>query len=244
MLTKTDRIITGIPVSEYRDEAVPMTRGICFLIHGHTGRKDYGHLRTLPDKLAAIGYFVVGVDAYKHGLRKEEPYHTGTGRDHALAMPEVIEHTCLDLKQLYESTYAANHPVVSCAGISMGGHIAFQMPKYLSMAMIAPFIGTPDLYRHYAVTKQNLIGLEELASLKSRLERLEIGPDYTAYMTTSILIQNAIDDPVVDYRYVVDFYDEIVRAGHDKIDIALYPGGHEMTDDMEDALVSWLTENN
>ncbi len=243
MLTKTDRILAGIPVSEYRDEAVPITRGVCFLVHGHTGRKDYGHLRTLPDKLAAIGYLVVGVDAFRHGLRKEEPYFTGTGKDQALVMPEVIEHTCLDLKRLYETVYAADHAQVACAGISMGGHIAFQMPKHLPTAMIAPFIGSPDLYRHYAVTKQKLVGLSELENLKPRLDRLEIGPDYTAYMNTAILIQNAIDDPVVDYRYAVDFYDELVRAGHGRIDIALYPGGHEVTDDMEDALISWLNDN-
>ncbi len=243
MLTKTDRILASVPLSEYRDDTVTISRGVCFLVHGHTGRKDYGHLRTLPDKLVALGFLVVAVDAYKHGLRKEEPYLTGTGRDHALAMPGVIEHTCLDLKRLYETVYAADYAPVSCAGISMGGHIAFQMPKHLPMAMIAPFIGTPDLYRHYAVTKQNLIGLAELEGLKPQLDRLEIGPDYSPYRSTAILIQNAIDDPVVDYRYAVDFYDELVRSGHERIDISLFPGGHEVTDDMEDTLISWLTQN-
>ena len=45
-----------------------------------------------------------------------------------------------------------------------------------SASAIAPFIGSPDMMRHYAVTKSALIGLSELERLKDELEWVRSNP--------------------------------------------------------------------
>jgi len=238
MIQTIDRIIDGIPVTEYRDDLAGTPRGVFFVVHGHTGEK--ADVRDLAGRFAAAGWLGVAVDAYRHGSRREDPYGTGETLACTMAMPEVIVHTCLDLKHLAETTYAAYAPHISFSGTSMGGHIAFQMPNYYPAEAIAPFIGTPDLYRHYAVTKSPMIGLRELGILKPWLDRLEIGPDYAAYRGVRIVIANGAEDDVVDYRFVVDFHDQLVREDHPDVSITLFPCGHVVTDDMQDAVLAAL----
>jgi dienelactone hydrolase len=238
-MTQTrDRIIDGIPVTEYRDDA-GTDRGVFFLVHGHTGERS--HVADLAMRFAALGYLAVAVDAYRHGARLESPYGTGDAQAVTMAMPEVVERTCADLEHLARTEYSA-FGKYSFSGVSMGGHIAFQMPKRIAATAIAPFIGSPDMLRHYAVTKADRIGLRELEILGPILNRLEIGPDYSAYRDVKIVIANGADDPVVDYRFVADFHDALVRDGHTDIALTLFPCGHEVTADMKDHVLAAFGE--
>jgi len=235
-----NRLIDGIPVTEYLSAEAGAARGVFFLVHGHTGNRT--HLSDLATRVAEAGWLAVAVDAFKHGERRADPYFGTDGKAHAMAMPEVILHTCADLKRLSETFYAAHAPHFFYGGTSMGGHIAFQMPKYVKAEGIMPLIGTPDLYRHYAVTKYPIVGLKGIETLKPALDTLEIGPDYAPYMDVKIVIASGAEDPVVDYHFVVDFHDALVRAGHEKISIALYPVGHVVPAEMQEAAVAALLE--
>ncbi|MDP3129761.1 MAG: dienelactone hydrolase family protein [Bacillota bacterium] len=240
MLSTLNRLIDGIPVTEYASTEAKTARGVFFLVHGHTGNR--GHLAELATRVAEAGWLAVTVDAYLHGERRGEPYFSGDGRAQAMAMPEVLLHTCADLKHLTDTFYAAYAPHFFYGGTSMGGHIAFQMPKYVKAEAIMPLIGSPDMYRHYAVTKYPLVGLKGIETLKPALDQLEIGPDYTPYMDVRIVIEIGADDPVVDYHFVVDFHDALVRAGHEDIMITLYPVGHVVTDEMQEAALIALCD--
>ncbi len=240
MLATLNRLIDGIPLTEYLDSDAGIARGAFFLVHGHTGNRT--HLHDLATRVAAAGWLAVAVDAYKHGERRAAPYFGTDGHAQAMAMPEVLIHTCADLKHLTETSYAAHAPHFFYGGTSMGGHIAFQMPKYVKAEGIMPLIGSPDQYRHFAVTKYPVVGLAGIERLKPLLDQLEIGPDYTPYMDVRIVISNGTEDPVVDYRFVVDFHDALVLAGHEKVTIALYPIGHVVPDEMQEAALAALLD--
>ncbi|MFA5006802.1 MAG: alpha/beta hydrolase [Candidatus Izemoplasmatales bacterium] len=240
MIQTLDRLIDGIPLTEYRDEDAGTVRGVMFVVHGHTGER--AHVADLATRFAENGFLAVAVDAFMHGARREAPYGTGDGRACTMAMPGVILRTCADLAHLARTAYAAYAPLISFSGTSMGGHIAFQMPKHYPAKAIVPFIGTPDMMRHYAVTKSDQIGLSELERLRPELDALEIGPDYAAYMKTRIVIASGLDDAVVDYRYAVDFHDALARAGHDDVSIALYQVGHEVPAEMQEASIAALLD--
>ncbi|MCK7486101.1 MAG: hypothetical protein MZU97_11540 [Bacillus subtilis] len=232
-----NRLIDGIPVTEYVSAEAGVARGVFFLVHGHTGNRT--HLSDLATRIAEAGWFAVAVDAFKHGERRASPYFGTDGKVYAMAMPEVILHTCADLKRLSETFYAAHAPHLFYGGrawadISPSRCRSVKAAEYAS-------IGTPDLYRHYAVTKYPIVGSKGIETLLA-LDAPEIGLDYAPYMDVKIVIASGAEDPVVDYHFVVDFHDALVRAGHEKISIALYPVGHVVPAEMQEAAISALLE--
>ncbi len=95
-----------IPFTEYRPDIDVEIQGTFFFVHGHTCSKEPKYLGNLPLIFTRLGYLFVAIDAYRHGERKSEPYLLGNEIDKALAMPEVIEHTCSDLQYLYDNKYS------------------------------------------------------------------------------------------------------------------------------------------
>ncbi|MFA5130235.1 MAG: hypothetical protein WC477_04975, partial [Patescibacteria group bacterium] len=98
MIQTLDRLIDGIPLTEYRDADAGTPRGVMFVVHGHTGER--AHVADLAARFAGNGFFAVAVDAYLHGARREAPYGTNESLACTMAMPGVILHTCADLAHL------------------------------------------------------------------------------------------------------------------------------------------------
>lgn len=225
------RIVLNVPLLEYYDELLKTYKGVVFLVHGHTGNKEFYDLQSLPLGFMNRGYFVVSIDAYKHGERIEEPYLTKSSTEITLAMPEVIHHTIQDILDLFESVYSRISKTLIVSGTSMGGHIAFLIPKYYEeVTAIFPIIGTPDFRSHYYETKRAFLG-EKIRLCREQVESLAI-TELRPYLDTVIGIYNGSEDPIVEVQYVRPFYHELLRKDHIHLEMKEYPVGHQVTEEM------------
>lgn len=233
-MRKETKVQLGVPVIEYGDGRNTPYLGVVFLIHGHTGNKLLEGLESIPEGFVQRGYFVISLDAYKHGDRKEEPYFSGNYVDMTLAMPEVVYHTVMDVIRLYDEIYHTYGEKYIVTGTSMGGHISFQMPKYDSRVdVILPYIGSPDIPSHYHQTKKDFLG-EKIALCEQEVQALAI-TDLSVYVDKAIGITNGNLDHVVEIDYVIPFVEALRKQGHRQLFFASYPVGHQVTQDMVQA---------
>ncbi len=225
------KYIDGVPIIEYFDETLNNYKGIVFLIHGHTGCKELKGLESIVEGFVQRGCFLVSLDAYKHGERILEPYVTKDYIEKTIAMPEVILHTIDDLVNLYRNYYKEISTHVTVIGISMGGHIAFQIPKYMpEVSVIIPLIGSPDIVNHYKVTKRDFLK-ERISECIDNVNRLEI-TDTSSYMSVKIGAFNGDLDQIVDSKFVVMFINRMIALKHHQIYYESFKSGHTVTEEM------------
>jgi len=237
-----DKIIDSIPVSEYYPNESSTYKGLFFLIHGHTCSKESYYLGTLPERLTDLGYIVIAIDADKHGLRKAEPYLTGTNEEKVMAMLEVIYNTCCDIQWLYEKHYLKMGGKLGVIGISMGGHITFQMAKFLrNIDYFIPLIGAPDLKRHYQEAKFSLLNEQQQATLTPWFDKLVLKPEAISKSSKMLIIEGELDK-VVNWLNAKDFFHELCEIGHANVHFESYSAGHEITVEMETRVSQFLKD--
>ena len=241
-MNQTNKILNHIPLIEYASETITPI-GVFFLIHGHTCSKDPMFFGSFPQKLTEMGYVVVAIDAYKHGERIEEPYLSGFDYEKTMAMLDVIQRTCIDLKNLYINHYQHIGGKLGFLGISMGGHIVFQMPKYIQkIDFLIPIIGAPDLKRHYVEMKSNLLGEEKMNQLSTLLTLLST--DDSLYdKETLMLILEGKNDTIVSYKNADDFYQRMKSKNYPNIEYIDFPVGHEVTAEMENFVFNFILKH-
>lgn len=153
-----NKILDGIPLNEYylknRDY-----KGLIFVQHGYLSNKEVGG-DYLALSLARMGYFVVAIDAYKHGQRKEEPFITGEEKDRLTEVLGVIKRTALDIIKLHRKHYT-QYNFFDIIGVSLGGMIAYYLAtKTSKIRKLIPVISTPGFYQK-AVHALSAAGLDE-----------------------------------------------------------------------------------
>jgi len=211
---------------------------VFFLIHGHTGNRFDPTIVAFAEAIAARGHVAVAVDAFKHGERKTEPYVTMDGKAIAIAMVEVLEQTCKDLKTLYDGLFRAQGLKVGVLGTSMGGHVSYLLPGILPETTIAiPLIGAPDIKRHYKTSKAWLgDAIEPLFPDTS--VRMKADP---AWFPTRHLLQiNGTKDDVVRYENAFDFHVELAAEKGFEHWFVLEECGHEITKTMHQTVGEFL----
>ncbi len=235
--------INEIPIIECYPEEAKSIKGVFFIVHGHTCSKELYYFGKLPERLTNLGFLVVSIDAYKHGLRMEEPYQSGQDYEKTMAMPEVIKKTAIDLSNLYLNHYIDFAGKLGFLGISMGGHIVYQMPKYLhKIDFLIPLIGAPDLKRHYQDMKASFLGQARMNELSSILVELE-NSDSIYDPSSKMLIIEGTQDNVVTYKNAYDFYTRMHDSGHLNIHYKDFPVGHTVTEEMEQTIEDFIREN-
>lgn len=241
-MIQVNKIYNKIPVIEFSpNTAHPM--GVFFLVHGHTCSKDPMYFGTFPERLTDLGYLVVSIDAYKHGERIEEPYLTGQDYEKTEAMLEVIQRTSSDLLYLYQNIYQEIGGKLGFLGISMGGHIVFQMPKYIQkIDLLIPLIGSPDLKRHYIEMKSHIINPDRMNKLNSVFSLLN-NDDSIYNKNDLMLIVEGKNDPIVSYRNAYDFYTRMKSKGYGNIEYIDFPVGHVITSEMENFVITFITKH-
>jgi len=232
-----DKIIEGISLNEYYLPNMKGYKGVFFMIHGHTSSKDYG-TGLFPKRLAELGYYAIALDAYKHGMRKEEPYISGSETEMIAEMPSVIYHTSLDIQKLYQKYYSQVSPHVSILGISMGAMIAWQMPKHLSnLRYLIALIGTPNCEKIYRENHQKLMDMPEVAQMINKLNVIEKINDY---QKTIIYCANGSKDLLVDYHSTQDFISQYKNLFLTKPQLKIYDTAHDTPNIMIDEMFEWL----
>jgi esterase/lipase len=234
-----EHIIESIPVTEHYLESRSNYQGVFFLNHGHGGSKEPGNMGSLHEIFANAGFYVVSVDAHWHGKRIGGPYLEKNWKTSAMAMPTVIDQTCKDIVTLYEKKYKNISTIIGIAGTSMGGHVVFQMPKYLdNIRYLVPIIGSPDIKGHYEYSRTELIG-EDMSKLYPDFEKLAI-TDLEAYFQSNIFMMNGTEDRVVEAKFAIRFYKKLIQRQHPSIKLLLEPVGHRLTESMEQEITKWI----
>jgi esterase/lipase len=204
------RTVDTIPILEYYQED-RIYKSLVFVQHGYESTKEYGS-DFLAIQLARMGYFVVAIDADKHGERIAEPYLTGTEKERLDEAFVVIKKTALDIRRIHHILYEKQFPTFDMIGISLGGMVAYYLAtKTTKLKTLIPVISTPD-FLPLAMYTVKMSGFDvesyftpdKLAFIKSinPMNRLK---DMT-YETLHIFV--GTKDPIVPYQASKAYFEE------------------------------------
>ncbi len=228
----------SIPVNEvYIEGGTP--KGLVFVQHGYLSNKERGG-DYLAIPLARLGYFVVCVDAYKHGERKEEPFIDAPDFEKLQEVMLVITKTALDIKKLHEEFYT-DYPTFDMIGVSLGGMVAYYLAtETTKINKLIPVISTPD-FLDKAIHAIHDAGLreEEVLTPKNRNYIEGVNPvnrmDKLVY--EELLMLCGTRDNVVPMQASKDWYD-IYKS--DKITFKTYDASHNVTRIMQADIYEFL----
>lgn len=241
-----DFVRFGIPMNEYRLPDKKEYRGLLFVVHDFMSSKDHG-LGLLPKRIAELGYKVVALDAYKHGMRKEPPFTNGLEIQKKMAMLEVVNQTALDIKFLYDNFYRNEFDNVGVIGVSMGGMVAFQMPRIMEdIKCLVSFNGTPDMKalfhdRGYKHMMKDLSDQEKEVA-EEYFEKLDLSDYMERYDSIHIFATNGKNDVIVNKNSSKSFFNTLDASDNRDVTQKIYRANHELTEDMINDVLVWLSE--
>ena len=231
-LTLNSCILDGVPYLEYYQEDIEY-KGLILVQHGYTSNKEYGaDFLALP--LARMGYFVVSIDAYKHGERMEEPYTSKDWPKMFFESPYVIRRTAIDINRLFKKRYQKKYSKYSIVGVSMGAMISYYLSTITPhIDKIVPVIGTPDFIDRaiYGVEKDgydpDVYLNEDTMKYLHKMNPIE-HVDKMKYSQMFILVGNK--DDVVPHQKSVDFFDEYQD---ERMKLKVFEEGHHVNKEMQ-----------
>ena len=234
------KVLDGIPLNEYYAENVDHL-GLVILQHGFQSNKSQGG-DYLAMKLARRGFFVITLDAYKHGDRIEEPFISEPVYKRYIELYKVIDRTSDDIIFIHDKYYKDRFPRYDLIGVSMGGFIAFVTSYKTNLInKLVPTITTINL-THLAENRNNSTDPEHyFDEIEEHLDFIrEIDPsnhiDQLQYK--SCFITSGKDDPIIGYTH----NEKYARHNKDKVIFKLYDCGHETPWDMQQDIISFLKD--
>ena len=228
-----------IEVLEY---AHPKAKKLLFLQHGiHSKKENVMNLYGLT--LAKLGYTVVAIDAYKHGVRKAEPFISKDEDLCALDTMNVVEHTAYDIAGIYQDLYLQNYKSFDMIGISMGGLIAYFLSTITShIDQLVALISSPKFLEAaeytFPVERQNKYRKEsdEVLDIVKHLDP-STKPHHMHFHR--LIMMNGKNDLVIPYEHSEQFY---IQHPTLPIVFRLYDTEHKINQDMFEDLQDLLKE--
>ena len=234
-----EKLVNNIPLNEYYDENSAGYKGLVFVQHGFTSNKERG-TDFLGIKLARKGFFVVSIDAYKHGRRMKEPFISGKEYEKFFDIFTVVKRTARDIERLFKKEYANAYSTYDMVGISMGGMIAFYLTTISSsIANVVPVISAPDFFQMSLDTfSGELEKFQEYVYKKRRyIERISPAKHVDQMRFQNMFIMNTSRDEMVSYKIAEDFYK---REQLPNTKFKLYDDTHTVNRDMQEDLIDFL----
>jgi pimeloyl-ACP methyl ester carboxylesterase len=224
--------VDGIPLIEYyKDKDVH--KGLVFVQHGYESTKEQG-ADYLAIQLARDGFFVVAIDAWKHGERIAEPYVSGSAQERLDEAFVVVKRTALDIIRLHRTHYLKRFDVFDVVGVSLGGMMAFYLAtKTKRVKRLVPVISTPDFLAqaYHAVAGA---GIDTTSFFTQDKLDFIAAIDPLRHVDTmhyeSLHVFAGTKDNVVPMDAVVTFYDEH-KTERDTIEV--YDVGHTVCREMQ-----------
>ena len=238
MITVEERMVNGIPLIEYKNDALEV-KGLTFIQHGYESNKIRGG-EYMAMNLCRLGYHVVCVDACKHGDRIEEPYITGSEFYRLKDAFNVIDQTTNDILMLSNTEYKA-YEMFDMIGVSLGGMIAYLLAtRTTKINRLIPIISTPDFYRQAflavssaGLTFDKVFKKTEMAWLESVDPVKNMGN--MTYKQLGIFISE--NDDVVASRPTLKF----IKQYENKIDFyKIYAVKHSVPREMQEDVLSFI----
>jgi len=224
--------LDNIPVLEYYQENSEH-KGLIFVQHGYQSTKEYGS-DYLAVTLARMGYFVVAIDAYKHGERIQEPYLTGTEQERMNEAYVVVKRTALDIIRIHHNFYQRRFPKFDMIGVSLGGMVAYYLAtKTNKVRKLVPVISTPDFHAQVEFALHNAgLTVEEYMTPDKTAFIDEMNPlhrlDKLQYEELHIFCGN--QDDVVPMKPSQVFYE---TYKNDKMFLKVYDTDHNVPRNMQ-----------
>lgn len=209
------------------------SKGLFILMHGHFGNKQFENFNGLADGLFDLGYDVVSLDAYKHGERKDHPYFDNDPVLTTLEMVTVIDQTLKDIVTLLDR-YPKRMQSISIVGISMGGHIAYLINRYVALKFCIPVIGSPNLLWHYETKKQPILN-DRYVAIKPKL--LDLTLKQSEFNPTYAFALHGDSDDVVSGEASRLFIQSLHSVNYQ---YQSYPCGHELTNQMVQDIIEFV----
>lgn len=233
-----NKVVEGIPLNEYYIENVSY-KGLVFMQHGYGSNKERGG-DYLAIKVARDGYFVVCIDAYMHGERKEGPFINGSEEDRMYYVPSIIRKTALDIIKLHK-TYYKEYQTFDLIGVSLGGMIAYYTAeKTNKINKLIPVISTPKVTKQAEhILKQNGVDLDKYFTKETYdyLQSCDPINMIADAVYNKMFILNGTKDPVVSTKDSIEFYEEYKN---DKMEMKLYDIDHNVSKDMQQDIINFL----
>lgn len=230
----------GIPLNEYYLDGYNH-KGLVIVQHGFQSNKSRGS-DYLSINLARLGYFVVAIDALKHGERKEEPFVSMEDYYRYADAFNVVDKTSDEIIDLFESYYQSTFSKFDMIGVSMGGFIAYVVSQRCNyVSKLLPVITTPD-FTKLATTRTNVPGIEEYRKeVKQYLPMIdEMSPHdkFDKLSFDSMYLLSCTEDPVIDYQPTVSYYEN-----HKDINLklSLYEDGHVVNRKMQVDILEYIS---
>lgn len=213
---------------------------VVYLVHGHTGNKEDFTIRRFQNLFAELGFEAVALDASRHGEQLAYPYTSkDTFIEQQLAMPEVLLETLDQIKAIHQSHYQDHVRFAGILGISMGGHIAYLLPKWIpGIQFIIPLIGAPDVSVHYQRTKSAFLK-DRISECSHALDQLTL-PDRSIYQNIHILQINGTHDDVVHYENSFNFHTDLPKPNQREHWYVLEEVGHTVTESFVETVDAFL----
>ena len=233
-----------IPCSIYHDD-VEEVKPLIFFFHGFGGDHLNGILNK-GHKLAAMGYYVVAMDAYLHGTRATEEFKC---LEYAKRQKQIVDieiQTAKDAKDIYNQYFKNNKLVkpnqVYAMGVSMGAGISFYLGTILDeLKVIISIVGSPSFVEFYKY-KQVKYEFEENDEYFNRLKEYEIHDpliNNSPLLSKYIYMGCGIQDEVVPRRYAKEL---CTKLEPNMYLYEEYECGHTSTDEMLEHAYNFLNE--
>lgn len=147
-----DEILDGVPLTTYEiDNGVK--KPLIYFFHGFSGNKDQ-NIMGRGEILANMGFYVVAIDAYMHGLRTPDLEKKRTNISRYEDIIEIVMHTAKDAKRLFHKYFKHRSQVISDSyhlyGVSMGSLTAFYLATIdKDVKTIVGLVPTPSFVDYY-----------------------------------------------------------------------------------------------
>ena len=234
------RTLAGIKTLEYTDHNASK---LIFLQHGIHSNKEKV-MQSLGVSFQKLGYHVIGIDAYKHGDRIEEPFLSKDEVACELETVDVVKRTVEDIERLYQNYFKDAYATYNIIGISMGGLIAHTLTTFSShLDTVVALISSPRLLEaaEYAfpAEKQAKYPLES-EKAKQKIRKIDPSLHTHKMQFNRLIMLNGVQDLIIPYIQSESFKEE-----HPEMNIIYrsYETDHKISKEMHEDLLEMLRQN-
>lgn len=231
----------NIPYNVYYKENINY-KGLVFVQHGFGSNKERG-TDSISLNLARNNYFVVSVDAYKHGERIEEPFISGPAYKMFADAIDVVHLTAKDILRLYDNVFAKSFNSFDVIGISLGGMIAYLLSTFTNkINKLVPVISSP-MFTKIVYLETEIDELEKYLEIvnkkRAEVELFDPSKNIDKMKYKKMFILNGTKDTVIPKRHSEAFYEQF---SVDNVTFKLYEEGHNVSRGMQEDILSFITD--
>lgn len=233
--------INNIPLIEVYEDNNEI-KPLIFLFHGLTSNKE-SYLDELSDELILEGYYVVMIDSYLHGERKEEWFDKLPFNEQYKYIIDMEIETANNAKRLWNEYYKEQEKISSdlfyAFGSSMGGAVAYYLATIEEeLKFVSTLVASPSLYNYYK-DKSIEKSWEHDDVYQERMNKYKkVCPLINSNKLSNkhFFMGLGEKDTIVNPKYGLDLYHIIPE----KIELKMYDAGHEHKPEMINDVINYF----